>query len=134
MQENTNHQKNLQSLALPEDLLSLYKMLDLVYVYNPSNTYDRYPIAAGAVVHDITPTGGILAGGVGLQTFSDVVEVDGGMLAGGVALQTITYNHNLVLKDPSGEVWLSNHLGLIYIYDNINHDDEFETIIYTSRF
>ncbi|NDD54343.1 hypothetical protein EBZ39_10780, partial [bacterium] len=79
-------------------------------------------------------SGGSLAGGVASQTFSDVVEVSGGSLAGGVASQTVIYNHNLVFVDPSEEIWLSNHLGLIYIYDNINHDDEFETIGYASPF
>jgi len=194
-------------VILPSDsLLSLYQLLKLVYVYNPSNVYDRYPglepipvggvslsgqsissvvfvasggslaggVASQTITYNETSSGGLLAGGIGLdsfaynfiftggsiaggvgsqtfsdfvevdggilasgfalQTFSDIVEVDGGILANGIALQTTIYNHNLVLVDPSDEVWLSNHLGLIYIYDNINHDDEFETISYASRF
>ena len=91
-------------------------------------------VASQTITYNEIPTGGLLAGGVGSIPTVHSIASTGGSLAGGVGLVASVYNHNLVLVDPSDEVWLSNHLGLIYIYDNINHDDEFETISYASRF
>ncbi len=48
--------------------------------------------ATSTLTYNITATGGSLAGGTTLQTFSDVAEVAGGSLGGGAATSTFGYN------------------------------------------
>jgi hypothetical protein len=89
-----------------DDLLILYQILKLEYVYDSSKIYIKYPqdiirssggseVAGFAQVPDsvdVSVGGGSLAGGSGQETFNSIVEVNGGLIVGGTTLNTAVYD------------------------------------------
>ena len=99
MQENNQNKKNLQSLALSEDTWLYLQHLDSVYIIDPSfeqddfelTTYSSASQSQGNTINE-TSTGGLLAGGVALETAVYKVIFTGGLLASGVGLDTVVCN------------------------------------------